>query len=191
MLATFVTVSQVREANDKTLELMLSLPLPRAFYFIGRLLGFLACALVLACLVALPLLFYAPAPAVAAWGCTLFFELSIVAAASLFCVLSLNQITASLAAVVGFYLLSRTLAALLLIGTSSSLDSATLGSRIIAVSIRAISYLMPRLDLYTQTGWLLQPVTALPELGGLALQTVAYVVVLAGAATVDLYRKNF
>lgn len=44
LIATFVVTSMVREANDKGLELLMALPLPRAVYLLGKLAGFAALA---------------------------------------------------------------------------------------------------------------------------------------------------
>ena len=45
LVATFVVTSMAREANDKGLELLMALPLPRAVYLFGKLAGFGALAL--------------------------------------------------------------------------------------------------------------------------------------------------
>src|SRR5438445_4921166 len=84
--AVFVIAAQVvasvrREIDDKRLELMLALPLSRAAQYLGRLAGFIALGFVLAIVFALPLLLWAPAAAVLAWGLSLAFELALVAAA--------------------------------------------------------------------------------------------------------------
>ena len=59
IIVSFVVTSMVREANDKGLELILALPLPRASYFFGKLAGFFVVAIVLALLFGLPLALFA------------------------------------------------------------------------------------------------------------------------------------
>ncbi|MGH8668591.1 MAG: ABC transporter permease, partial [Burkholderiales bacterium] len=59
LIAAHVATSTLREIDDKALELMLSLPLPRAAQYLGRLAGFVACAAALAAAFALPLLLWA------------------------------------------------------------------------------------------------------------------------------------
>ena len=67
LIATFVVTSMVREANDKGLELLMALPLPRAVYLLGKLAGFAALAVLPAVLFGALALFFAP-PAQAALG---------------------------------------------------------------------------------------------------------------------------
>src|SRR5512138_3192632 len=89
LVALQVSASVTREANDKGLELMLSLPLHRASHYLGRLAGFAALGATLAALFALPLLAWATPGAVALWGFSLALEATLVAAASLFFAMTL------------------------------------------------------------------------------------------------------
>ena len=191
ILAAFVIVSQVREANDKVMELLLTRDLSRAQYLFGKLLGYLGVALVLAVLFTLPLCFFAAPSRAALWGISLFFELAIVAALSLFCVLTFNQVVGSLAAVVGFYALSRSMAALQLIGSSRVGDGNLLLDRIANTTLEGIAFFLPRLDLFTQTGWLMSGNQMNLNLPWLFVQSVIYVALLSLAALFDLKRKNF
>lgn len=189
--AGFVIVSQVREANDKVMELLLTRDLSRAQYLCGKLLGYLGVALVLAVLFTLPLCFFAAPSRAALWGLSLFFELAIVAALSLFCVLTFNQVVGSLAAVVGFYALSRSMAALQLIGSSRVGDGNLLLDRIASTTLEAIAFFLPRLDLFTQCGWLLTNRQGNVDMAWVIAQSVIYVGLLGVAALFDLKRKNF
>jgi hypothetical protein len=107
LVAAFVVMSMVREFNDKVLELMLAQPWPRAVYLFGKFVGFSAAALALAAIVSLPLAFLAPPAQVAIWAFSLACELVILAAMSLFCVITLAHVVPALAAVLGFYVLGR------------------------------------------------------------------------------------
>jgi ABC-type transport system involved in multi-copper enzyme maturation permease subunit len=188
--AAFVVVSQVREANDKVMDVLLTRDLSRAEYLFGKLLGYLAAALLLAILFALPLCFFAPVNRALTWGLSLFLELSIVASLSLFCVLTFNQVVGSLAAVSGFYALSRSMAALQLIGASRVGEGNLLLDKVANAVLEVIAFLLPRLDLFTQTAWLLgqdAPINA----PWLVAQSVIYVALLSFAALFDLKRKNF
>jgi ABC-type transport system involved in multi-copper enzyme maturation permease subunit len=189
-LASFVIVSQVREANDKGLELVLSLSVPRNRYFFAKLLGFLICALALSAVFGIPLAIYSPPAQVIAWTVSLFLELAIVATASLFCVLTLSQVTLSLAVVSGFYALSRSMAALQLIGGARTLDQEGLGTRLLRGALEAVATVLPRLDQFTQTNWLVNSADGLDALPGIAAQSLIYVALLSTAALFDLQRKN-
>ena len=191
VLAAFVIVSQVRETNDKVMELLLTRDLSRAHYLFGKLIGYLGIAFVLATLFTLPLSLFATPSRALLWGLSLFFELAIVTALSLFCVLAFNQVVGSLAAVAGFYALSRSMAALQLIGASRADDGNLLLDRLANYTLDGIAFFLPRLDLFTQTGWLLGRSQSNIDLPWLIAQSAIYVALLSLAALFDLKRKNF
>ena len=190
MLASFVVTSMVREFNDKVMELILSRPLRRSSYFFGKLAGYAAIALALALISSLPLALFAPAQQVALWGLSLACELLIVTAFSLFCVLSLTQVISALAAVAGFYLLSRSISTLQIMA-ANPLSDLSLGQQLVNFVIDAIAFLLPGIDRMTQTGWLIYSAPDPAEILAVLAQTGAYVLLLCGAALFDLQRKNF
>ena len=191
VVAAFISVSQVRETNDKVMELLLTRDLSRAQYLFGKLIGYLGIAAALAVFFTLPLMLFATPSRAALWGLSLFFELAIVTALSLFCVLAFNQVVGSLAAVAGFYALSRSMAALQLIGASRVDDGNLLLDRLANFTLDGIAFFLPRLDLFTQTGWLLGRSQSNIDLPWLVVQSAIYVALLSLAALFDLKRKNF
>jgi len=190
MIAVFVITSTVREFNDKIVELLLSLPAPRSFYFLGKFAGYAAVALIVALLSALPLAPFANSAGLALWTASLFCELLIVAAISLFCVLSFAQVVPAFAAVGGFYLLSRSMAAMQIIA-GAPLQEPTLADRAVNVIVESIALLLPSLDRMTQTTWLLEPLPGAGVLGSILGETAIYLVLICSAALFDLYRRNF
>jgi len=190
LIASFAIASLVREANDKGLELLLALPLPRAGYLFGKWGGCALAAALLASLFALPLLAVAPWTAVSAWAISLFFELAIVASASLLCALTFTHVVASLAAVSAFYALARTMAALLAVGGNPVAPQDSAAFRFAATLLEGIGALLPRLDRFCRSDWLTADAAAWADMPWLAAQTVVYVVLLLAAAYVDLMRKN-
>ena len=186
----FVTTSMVREFNDKGFELVLSQPIPRAAYYSGKLTGFAMLSVVVACLVSLPLILYAPSGQVLIWGASLICELFIVTAMSLLCLFTFSNITIAFSVVVAFYLLSRCMDAIQLISNSPILETDSIAQELINKIIDVIAYLLPDLNLFTQTQWLIYENGDLNSLGSVMGQTVIYVVFLSGAALFDLYRKE-
>lgn len=189
--AVTVLVSVTREFNDKSLDVLLALDLPRSHYVLGKLAGFLAIAALIAAVASLPLAWLAPAPAVLQWAASLAAELAIVAAFALFCVVTFNQLTPAASLVLAFYLLGRTLTAIRLMSAHPLSGADTFSHQAIQLMVEALALVMPALDRWTQTAWLVNqqaPWSALLELAGLS---VLYVALLAGAAMFDLYRKNF
>lgn len=190
MLAVFVITSMVRESNDKIAELLLSLPTPRYAYLFGKLAGYALVAVILALISALPLLPFANSQGLVLWTISLVCELLVVTAMSLFCVLSLVQVVPAFAAVAGFYLLSRSMAAMQIIA-GAPLQDPTLADRVVNSIVGLIALLLPGFDGMTQTTWLLGSAPGLGTLGHLVGQTALYLVLICSAALFDLYRKNF
>jgi ABC-type transport system involved in multi-copper enzyme maturation permease subunit len=190
LIAGFAISSLVREANDKGLELFLSLPLPRAGYLLGKWSGCTLVAALLAAVFALPLFLTAPATGVAAWGLSLFLELAIVASASLLCALTLTHTVASLAAVSAFYALSRAMAAMLAIGAGAVAPVESGAYRFATTLLDAIATLLPRLDQFGRTQWLIGDTATWTDLRSLAGQAFVYITLLLAAAYVDLMRKS-
>jgi Cu-processing system permease protein len=191
LLAVFIITSQIREMNDKGLDLLLSLPISRSAFFAGKFLGYAACAVMIAVIICLPLFLLAPATQVFAWSISLALELLIITAMSLFFILAFPHSMGSLLSVMGLYLLSRTMASLQLMGATSLVETSGLVRQITNGALNSIALLLPRLDLFTQTSWLVNHSGGMAELPTLAMQTLIYVSLLVGAALFDLYRKNF
>lgn len=191
VITVFVVSAQAREAADKSLDLLLSLPAPRSAYYLGKLTGYLGAAWLLALLFGLPMLALAPFQSLIAWTVSLGLELSIVVAASLFFLTILTQVPAALAAVSGFYLLSRSMSALRLIGGSPLIDDGSITPMAISRLLDAIAALLPRLDLFTQSAWLAEPQASWGLLASVAAQSLIYVFLLSLAGLIDFQRKNF
>ena len=187
----FVITSVVREQNDKVLELYLSLPLPRAAYYLGKLAGFAACAGVAAALLGALLLVYAPPVQVLLWTLSLFAELLVVVAASLLALFTFSQVTVALSVVLAFYFLARGMGAIQLMSQGPLVDPGALSSRVIAGLVDGIAFLLPDLYRFTPSEWLAYGTGSVADLGLVLAQTAVYVTLLAGAALFDLYRKNF
>ncbi len=189
LIVIFVVMSVVRESNDKFFELVLSQPMPRSSYLIGKFLGVAAAGAVIAIALSIPVALLAPLSQVPVWTLSLFGELLIIAAVSLFCVLTFTHVLTALSAVASFYLLARSLAAITIIAATSEHDAA-LAPRLADWFIRGVALVMPRLDLMTQSGWLIGTVPDAKALTGILAQTVIYVILILGAALFDLYRRE-
>ncbi len=190
MVSLFVITSMVRELNDKGLELVLSLPIPRASYFLGKLAGFSLLAGLTSLLCSLCLLIYVPASQVALWGVSLAMELLIVTAFSLLCLFTFSHVTLALSVVMGFYLLSRTISAIQLIGTGPLAETSTLSQQVINAFLGGLAFVLPELHNFTISEWLVYHTGSWATLAPLAGQSLIYVGLISAAALFDLYRKN-
>lgn len=189
-VSLFVITSMVREFNDKGLELVLSLPITRASYFFGKLLGFSLLAVLTAGLISLCLLLYSPPAQVLLWGISLTCELLIVSAFSLLCLFTFSQVTLAISAVMAFYVLSRTIDTFQLMSHGPLTQPDALSQQFINAFIDGIAFILPELARFTPSEWLIyhtgQWQTLMPIVG----QSVIYISLLSGTALFDLYRKN-
>ncbi len=189
IIALFVITSLSREFNDKGLELLLSLAVPRAAYYLGKLAGSFLLALLFTLVAALLLLLYAELSAVFLWAVSLLCELILIIAFSLLCLFTFSHITVSFVVVIAFYLLARAMHDIQLISHSPILASQSYSQQFISFMIDKLALLLPDLHAFTQSEWLLRAVDWMAIVPVL-LQTGIYLAVLASAGLFDLYRKN-
>jgi len=189
LIITFVVTSMAREAADKGLELVLALPLPRSAYLLGKLAGFAALAVLPAALFGLLTLLWAPPLQSLLWGVSLLAELWLVAAFSLLCAASLAHALPALAASAGFYLLARVIDTLQLLAHGRHASDGLL-QQALTGGVDVLALLLPRLDLYARSDWLLYASGSWHALAPLLVQTAIYVSLLATAALCDFYRRS-
>jgi ABC-type transport system involved in multi-copper enzyme maturation permease subunit len=190
VLSLHLAGSMVREFNDKVVDLLLSLALPRAGYYLGKFLGFAGIAVAISLLTTLALVPLAPGPGLALWGVSLTMELALVAALTLFCVITFAQIMPAISFVIAFYLLARSISAVRLLSTSQLLAPNDWSNRAVGRLVDALAWLLPDLDGFTSTAWLVDHNGSLGALGLNAVQTLVYGSLLLGVGLFDLYRKN-
>ena len=191
IVSLFIITNLVREFNDKAIDFIISLPIPRYAYFLGKLFGFCFLSVVVAILISLPLLFYTVFPQVFLWSISLICELFIVTTLCLLCLFTLGHITTAFSAVMAFYILSRSIGTIQLIAHSPILESTTLSQKFINLFIDAIAYILPSLDVFTETEWLVYHTGSMDNLIIVTTQTIIYMILLSSAALFDLYRKEF
>lgn len=180
LIASHVTASVAREANDRGLELALALPLSRGRYYLGKLAGFAICGALLASALALPMLLRAAPAAVAAWWISLALETALVASVALFFSILLAQVVPALAATAAFYLLGRTVSAM----------QAIAGEEVLASAVGGLALLVPPLDRATRTEWLLYGVPSLGDWLGALAGLAIYLSLAAAAGLFDFSRRD-
>lgn len=186
--ALFVATSMARDWNDKGMELVLAQALPRAVYLGGRLLGYagVVAGCALACAAALA--FYVPASTALVWGATLGGEALLMAALTLLAMLTFNHMPLALSAAAAFYLLSRAMDAIVLIG-SNPLTGAGPAHAFVTSTVEVVAFVLPDLHRFARAEWLMEAGASTGDLGFAMGQTAVYLVLLTGAALFDLERK--
>ena len=191
MAGLYVLASMTREFNDKGLDIALALDLPRSHYILGKLAGFLAIAMLIAAAVSVPLAFFAATQAVLQWAISLACELAIVVALGLFCVVTFSQLMPAASFVLAFYLLARSLTAIRLMSAQPLTGADALSHQFIGWLVEALALVMPALDAWTRTAWLVNQSAVWSDIGIQAFQSALYIALLTAAAMFDFYRKNF
>ncbi len=191
IVGLYVLASIAREFNDKGVDILLALDLPRAHYVLGKLAGFLALAVLVALVASLPLLWLAPWEAVFQWAVSLAFELAIIVALALFCMLTFSQLVPAASFIVAFYLFARSITAIRLMGAHPLTGAGSLSHQVMNRVVEALALVTPAFDQWTETAWLVNEPTSWATLITIGWQSAIYLLLLSAAAIFDLYRKNF
>ena len=190
IIALHVAGSLAREFNDKGLDTVLALDVPRWQYITGKYAGYAAIGLAAAALSALPLIALADYGATLTWFASLALETCIIAAIAMFCVVTFSHLPAAMGFVGGFYVLSRAITGLRLIADHPMAGGESLVHQAMGAGLALLSVLLPPLDAWTRTAWLVGAPPAWSELAFVAGETAVYVVLLLAATLVDFQRKS-
>ncbi|MEO5378530.1 MAG: ABC transporter permease [Magnetococcus sp. DMHC-6] len=191
LMTLFVLNSQAREYEDKGLELLLALPVPRSGYYFGKLFGFALLAVLVALCCSLTVaLFQAPLTQTSLWGLSLFYELMLVIAFCMFAFIAFHQVPVAFMLVMAFYVLARSITTIQLIGHSPIMPSRDISLRFINQLIDFIAYLVPSLDQFTRAHWLIYGSGDGQALATVLGQGSIYLLLICSASLFDLYRKK-
>lgn len=188
--ALWVSTSVLREFYDNGVELALSRPISRSDWFIGKYLGYLSATQCLIVLVALPLIIQAPVPGLM-WCLSLGLETVIMVAAAIAFAITLRQVTIAFSLVTGFYLLSRSIAAMVLMSSGPTLDLTLSSNQYFAWLVEVLATMLPDLERFTQSAWLVGPLPTVSAVGLLAVQAVVYASLLIAVGLFDFHRRDF
>lgn len=191
VVALHVITSVSRDFQDKGLDMVLAVDLPRSHYCAGKLAGFLAIAAGAALLAALPLFALAEPAAVVQWLTSLAFELALVVALSLFCVMTFTSLMPAASFVAAFYLLARAITAIRLISANPIAGDDTPSQAVMQILIEGLALLVPPLGSWTRTEWLVNEAARWDALGAIAVHGAIFVAIFSAAAVFDMQRRNF
>jgi hypothetical protein len=190
VVSLHVVNSMIREFNDKGLELVLSFELPRFHYILGRVIGFTVLAVAASAMAALPLVWLASASAALQWGVSLALELAVMVALSVFCVVTFTHVMPAVSFVAAFYIVARVIGALQLMSDTPLAGGGTLSHHLVALLVNALALILPPLDRFTETAWLVDALAPWTTLAALGWQACVYTALLTAAAMFDFYRRN-
>jgi hypothetical protein len=193
-LITFVSFHVRALFETREIEAILTRPISRTAFVLAYYAAFAVLAAGLALLTA-PMLMSAlgaRGEGLAIWETSMVLEAWIVVAMALFCAMALESATAAVIVCLGFYILGRTAQFFLAIAASGYGASANEGVNVGARGVMAvIAEVMPRLDLFGQSRWLLYGPGGGWGVGILLVQTAIYVPLLLAATARDLHVRRF
>ena len=190
-LVLFVCFHMRRSFESREVELMLSRPLSRTAFVFAHVISFILLALIATVIAAIVVGFVAqPEPvALLRWSLSLWLECCIMVLTALFFSLALPSAVANVLACFGFYVLSRMIG--LLTGIAQSTSGDNLALRLVGQAMEAISIIIPRLDLFGQTSWLIYGVGGEIGFSVIAIQALVYAPLIIAAAVFDMKRWQF
>jgi len=191
MIALFVVSTMLRELNDKTLEMIVAMPIARSSYYLGKLIGFIHLALIVTVCFSMLLLLYASGSQVLIWSISLLLELVLIVVLALVMIFTFRQMPIALTGVFVFYAASRAIASFHLMAMYPVIAHSSVSQKFIERFIEVLTWLLPDLHLFTQTEWLAYNTGRFEMLLPLLTQTLIYVILLSAIALFDFYRKNF
>jgi hypothetical protein len=192
VLAAFAVTVLVRELADGSFDLVLAAPLSRLTWLAGRWLGLCGVALGTACAAALPLALQAPPQAVLAWAASLWLELVLVAGVAMLLAISFAQVPAALLGLLAFYAMSRLVGVLMLLAGRAPLEAPAFVGVVGDALLALLGHLLPRLDLFTRTEWLLAEDMTQAAAGGAlaALQLAIWIAIVPAVGWLDLRERR-
>lgn len=183
----FVIASVARDFQDKSIELLFAISIPRYQVFLGKFTGFSLLAFLISSLYAVVLFIYADTNAVLIWSLSLWCELSIVALLSLIFILSLENVALSLMASIGVYALMRLMPAIQSMGEGPLQDGVF--NQFMNAFLDLIGMFLPRLDHFTQSAWLMVSAPGFDDVASFLIEFILFVILFSVVGIIDLKRK--
>jgi hypothetical protein len=182
----------IRHAFDtKEIDVILSRPISRANLIFAYWLGFALVSFMLTVPVAAIVTILAGGnwSGCFGWGVSLFMEACLVVALALFSAFTLRSAVAAVLACMGFYVLSRMMAFFVLTAQGGLLRGPEYA--FFYYTLSTIATLVPRLDLYGKSEWLIYGFNTGREWMVFVTQTFIFIPLLLFASIADFRRKQF
>ncbi|TAE83805.1 MAG: hypothetical protein EAZ74_03220 [Alphaproteobacteria bacterium] len=180
--------------DQKEMDVILSRPVSRTQLVLGLWLGFAAVAAMLVCaeMVVLLVVGVPSLLSLLVWSASVGWECLLVIAIAMFASLSNKSAVSSVLISLTFYTLGRLMAFFVATANARRVFETPLLHDALRYLVEALSVLMPRLDLFADSAWLVYGVAPYHEHIMLAaIQTVIFIPFLLGLTLIDVHRKQF
>lgn len=184
----------VRHAFDsKEIDVLLSRPISRANVVFSYWLGFALIGVILT-IAALGMLYFngiLHQEGFLNWAASLLLECWLVVAISLFAAFTFTSAVSSVLASLGFYVLSRMMGFFVVTAENGVLFSEREVNLALEYTITIISVVIPRLDFFGKSNWLVYGVVEQADYYLYAVQSAVFVPLLLILTIIDFKRKQF
>lgn len=189
----FICFHLRRMFEHKEIDVLFSRPLSRTRTVLGLAAGFAIPALLLPLFSTLliALLYTPPLPALVSWAISILLELWLVTAFALTVSLILPNAVLSVLATLAFYCFSRLMGFLLYILDKPGAFTGDLLKTLSNGTVSITGLLIPRLDLFSKTEWLVYSPPSIDHLLFLLAQSAIYITLLLTMGMLDVNRKEF
>jgi ABC-type transport system involved in multi-copper enzyme maturation permease subunit len=186
-LTIFTAFSISRFFDNREIELMVVRPASRASFVFSFWIGFSMVALLFVLFSSIVLyLFSSPnLEGFLFWSGSLLLETMLILALTMAAALILRSAVSAVMLSLGFYILSRLGGFIMMIVTKPGPE--TIENDIFL----AISAIIPRLDFFAKTEWLVYGITDAGDIGRYMIQAAVFTILLLGIAIYDFQRKEF
>lgn len=193
-LVVFVCFHVRRAFENREIESILAKPISRVQFIIGYWVGFalLTVGVIIPVLIITALLNQPDLKGLLFWGASVMCETALVVAFAMLAALIMRSVVGPVLSTFAFYLVSRLMGFFIAAFESqNSLMGAGKYGDILEAVLRAIATVIPRLDLYAKSEWLIYGVAGQEGLWIFSLQSAVFIPFLLAMAVFDFKRKQF
>jgi ABC-type transport system involved in multi-copper enzyme maturation permease subunit len=193
-LIIFVSFHVRRLFENREIEVILSRPMSRGKFVVAYWVGFVVLGIIMAfpLIIALEVLTKPNEIGLLYWGSSLILEIALIMAFALVSALILRSAVTSVLSSFGFYALARMMGFFTAtIHVPTALIKSADFSRIMQFVLEAVSVVLPRLDLFGETNWLVYGLNQAENIWVYAVQSAIYIPLLLALAVFDFQRKQF
>ncbi len=191
-LTLFIVFFTRRSIDQRDLEYLISRPVTKNDYVFSHIIAFGIISLAFSLAIGGVLLAMGKGylnEGYIIWIISLFFELMIVSSAAFFFAMVLSSAVSGALATFAFYAFARMIGQVIGIATDTEMSGKF---EILANATKTISLFIPRLDLFSQSSWLIYGVeSAIFSISLVTVQGVVFCLLLAFATLADLTKREF
>lgn len=188
----FVCLNVSRAFENKEVEFIISKPISREKFILSYLSGFLLIASIIIITLLGAIFIIAKIDKIGAliWSVSLFLEILIVISFAFLSSLILKNSFSAILSSLAFYLLSR-LMGIFVLAINLPQDFTQIKNQTMPIILKIISLTFPRLDLFTQSEWLLYGISDFSRIKIIFLQALIYIPLMIFMAFHDFKKKQF